>query len=101
MDQAPILPPSGPLFRNVHHGQIQHFQQAVIRGKDRLGLGHLAQLAVKPLNGIGGVDQPAHLLGVLKIGAEIGPARPPGLEIFGYFLSQRSPKASRASRAAC
>ena len=65
VDQAPILPPSGPLFRNIHHGQIQHFQQAVIGGKDGLGLGNLAQLAaVEPLNGIGGVNQPAHLLGV-------------------------------------
>lgn len=63
VDQAPVLPPSSPLFRNIHHGQIQHFQQAVIGGKDGLGLGHLAQLAVETLNGVGGVDQPAHLLG--------------------------------------
>ena len=56
VDQAPVLPPSGPLFRNIHHGQIQHFQQAVIGGKDGLGLGHLAELAVEALNGIGGID---------------------------------------------
>ena len=47
VDQAPVLPPSGPLFRNIHHSQIQHFQQTVIGGKDGLGLGHLAQLAVE------------------------------------------------------
>lgn len=34
MDQAPVLPPSGPFFRNIHHGRIQHFQRAVIGGKD-------------------------------------------------------------------
>ena len=112
VDQAPVLPPSSPLFRNVHHSQIQHFQQAVIGGKDGLGLGHLAQLAVETLNGIGGVDQlghlaqlavetlngiggvdqPAHLLGVLEIGAEIGPVGPPGLGDFRVFLVPALPK---------
>ena len=86
VDQAPILPPPGPFFRNVHHGQIQHFQQAVISGKHRFGLGHLAQLAIKPLNGIGGVDQPAYLLGILEVGAEISPVGTPGLGDFRVFL---------------
>ena len=66
VDQAPILPPSGPLFRNVHHGQIQHFQQAVIGGKDRFGLCHLAQLAVEALDSFVNFTMaeqtPAHLL---------------------------------------
>ena len=44
VDQAPVLPPFSPLFRNTHHGQILHFQQAIIGGKDGLGLGYLAQL---------------------------------------------------------
>ncbi len=39
-DQAPVLPLPSPLFRNVHHSQIQHFQQAVIDGKDGFGLGY-------------------------------------------------------------
>ena len=54
VDHTPVLPPAGPLLRDVHHGQIQHFQQAVIGGKDRFSLGHLAELAVKALNGVGG-----------------------------------------------
>ena len=66
MDHAPVLPPAGPLFGNIHHGQIQHFQQAVISRKYGFGLGHLAQLAVEALNGIGGIDQPPDLLGYLK-----------------------------------
>ena len=49
VDQAPVLSPSGPLFRNIHHGQVQHFQQAVIGGKDGFSLGHLAQLTVEAL----------------------------------------------------
>ena len=55
VDHAPVLPPSRPLFRDVHHRQIQHFQQAVVCGKHRFGLGHLAQLAVEALYGVGGV----------------------------------------------
>ena len=64
-------------FRNIHHSQIWHFQQAIIGGKDACGLSHLAQLAVETINDIGGIDQPTHLLGVLEIGAEIGPIGPP------------------------
>lgn len=101
VDQAPVLPSSGPFFRNIHHGKIKHFRQTIIRRKYRFGFGDLAQLAVETLNGIGGVDQPAYLLGVLEIGAEISPVDRQDWEIFGYFLSQRSPKASRASKAAC
>ena len=107
MDHAPALPPAGPLFGNIHHGQIQHFQQAVISGEYRFGLGYLAQLAVEALNSIGGIDQPPDLLGILEVGAQVGPVVPPAQlslqdwEILGYFLSQCSPKTSRASRAAC
>ena len=50
VDQAPILPTSGPFFRNVHHDQMQHFQQAVIGRKHRFGLGHLMQLTVGALD---------------------------------------------------
>ena len=77
VNQAPVLPLSGPLFRNIHHGQIQHFQQAVIGGKDGLGLGHLAELAVEALNVIGNVNQSPHLLRVLEADAEVGPVSPP------------------------
>ena len=61
VDHTPVLPPAGPLLRDIHHGQIQHFQQAVIGGKHGFGFGHLAQLAVETLNGVGGVNQPPHL----------------------------------------
>ena len=86
MDHAPALPPAGPLFGNIHHGQIQHFQQAVISGEYRFGLGYLAQLAVEALNSIGGIDQPPDLLGILEVGAQVGPVVPPGLGNFGVFF---------------
>ena len=53
VDHTPVLPPAGPLLRDIHHGQIQHFQQAVIGGKHGFGFGHLTQLAVEALDGIG------------------------------------------------
>ena len=56
VDDAPILAPACPFPGNVHHGQVQHFQQTVVRGKNGLGFGHLSQLAVKDLNGVGGID---------------------------------------------
>ena len=55
VDYAPILAPSRPFPGNVHHGQIQHFQQAVIGGNGP-GFGHLAQPAVEGRNGVGGAD---------------------------------------------
>ena len=56
MDQAPVLTASSPFFANIYHGQIQHFQQAVIGRKHGFGFCHLAQLAVNTLNGVGGAD---------------------------------------------
>ena len=86
MDYAPVLPPAGPLFLDIHHDQIQHFQQAVAGGENRFGLSHLAQLAVETLNGIGGIDQPPNFLRVLETGAQIGPFGPPELGYLRMFL---------------
>ena len=47
VDQIPVLSPSAPLFRNIHNGQIQHFQQTVIVRKDGFCLGYIVQLTVK------------------------------------------------------
>ena len=69
MNLSPILAVPRPFLRDIHHGQIQHFQQAVIGGKHGFGFGHLAQLAVETLNGVGGVNQPPHLPRILEIGA--------------------------------
>ena len=69
VDDAPILAPARPFLGDVHHGQVQHLQQAVVRWENGLGLGHLPQWAVKTLNGVGGIGQPPDLLGKLEIGA--------------------------------
>ena len=87
MDQAPILPSPSPLFRNIHHGQIEHFQQAIIGRKHRFGLGNLTQLAVKALNCVGGIDQSSYGIRILEIRTQICPVVPPGLRNFRVFLS--------------
>ncbi len=61
VDHRPVLPPASPLFRDVQHRQIQHLEQAVVGGKNGFGLCHLAKLAVKSLDGIGGVSVAAPL----------------------------------------
>ena len=86
MDQAPILSAASPLFRDVHHGQIQHFQKAVIGWEHGFSFGHLAKLTIEFLNGIGRVNQPPHFLGIFEVGAEIGPVVPSGLRNPGVFL---------------
>ena len=53
MDLPPILSVSGPFFRDIHQGRIQHFQKTVIRRKNRFGFGDLSELTVESFNGIG------------------------------------------------
>ena len=86
MDHAPVLLPADPFLRNIHHGQIQHFQQAVVRWEDRFCLGRFPQLPIKALDRIGRIDQAAHLLRALEIGAQVGPVVPPGLGDLRVFL---------------
>ena len=86
VDHAPVLPSASPFLRDIHHGQVQHFQQTVIGGEHGFCLGHFPKLTVEALDGIGRIDQAANLLGVLEIGAEIRPVIPPGLRDFGVFL---------------
>ena len=71
MNPAPILPPAGPFFRNIHHRQIQHFEETVVRRKDRFCFRHLAELAVEALDGVGRVDKPTHLFRVLEVDAYV------------------------------
>ena len=67
MDLPPILSVSGPFFRDIHHGQIQHFQKTVIRRKYRFGFSDLSELTVKSLDGIRGIDQTADRFRILEI----------------------------------
>ena len=79
MDHAPAQPVSSSLSGNVHHGQIQHFQQAVVRWEYGFGLDYLLQLAVETLNSISDVNQLSYLLRMFEIGVEAHSVVPPGL----------------------
>ena len=92
MDYTPAQPVSGSLSGNVHHGQIQHLQQAVVRWEYGFGLGDLPQLAIETLNSISDVNQLSYLLGMFEIGVGAHSVIPSGL---GNLLFQRSSKASR------
>ena len=72
VDDGPVLPTARPFLRDIQHGQIQHFQQPVIRGENSLGLGHLAKLTVEVLDCVGRIDQPPKLFRELEIGAQVG-----------------------------
>ena len=83
MDAAPILLTTRPLFRNIHHRQIQHFQQTVVCRKDALGFCDLPQLPVKAFDRVRGIDQTADFLRIFEVGTEVGPVFPPRLCDFG------------------
>ena len=85
VNYTPVLPSAGPLLRNIYHRQIQHLQQTVIRREDRFCLGHFPELPVKALDRVGRIDQAAHLLRVLEIGAQVGSILPPGPSDLGVF----------------
>ena len=86
VDDAPILASVCPFSGNVRHGQVEHFQQAVVRWENELGLGHFPQLAIKALDSIGGIDQPPDFLGKFEVGAQIRPVVPSGVGNLGIFL---------------
>ena len=79
VDAAPVLSATGPFFRDVLHGQIQHFEKAVISRKYGLCLSHFLQLPVEAFYGIGRIDQLSQFLRKLEICAEIRPVFVPGL----------------------
>ena len=86
MNHAPVLPAAGPLFRDVDHRQIQHFEKAVIGRKHGFRLGYLPELTVEAFNRVGRIDQPPKFLRKLKISAEICPVIPPRLRDLRIFL---------------
>ena len=67
MNNGPVFPFPGPFFCDVDHGQIEHFQQTVIRGEDGFGFGDLSKLPIEALNGISRINDCANLLWILEI----------------------------------
>lgn len=86
MDSAPVLPPTRPLFCNIHHRQIQHFQQTVVCRENALGFCDLPQLPVKAFDHVRGIDQTADFLRIFEVGAEVGPVFPPRPCDLGIFI---------------
>lgn len=75
---GPVGNGHGPLFLDVHLGQIEQFAHRFGCREDRLVLGHLAQLAMVSFNGIVGIDQPANLAREVEEGREFSPVVFPG-----------------------
>ena len=73
MDLAPILTVTSPFLRDIHHGQIQHFQETLVGRAHRLGFCDLLQLTVKSVDCIGCIDQASNCFRILEIGGKICP----------------------------
>ena len=78
MDLSPVLPVTGPFFRDIHGCQIQHFQKAVIRRKYRLAFSHFPKLTVESFNGICGINQTSYSFWILEISGQCCPVIMPG-----------------------
>ena len=100
VDNAPITPFPRPLLSDVHHRQIQHFQQAVIGREYGFRLGNLAKLAVEALYGVGSINQRSNLLRVyLKYVDNFDQLASHDCAIFGYLAFHFSPKDSNSYKA--
>ena len=62
------------------------YKRQVICRENRFGPGYFAKLAVKALNGIGGINQPPDFLRNLETGAQIRPVVLPGGRNLRVFL---------------
>lgn len=70
VDLPPVLPVSGPFFRDIHSCQIQHFQKAVIRWENRFAFSHFPELTIESFNGICGVNQASYCLRIFEISGQ-------------------------------
>lgn len=67
MNLTPVLAVAGPFLRDIHHRQIQHFYQTIVRGKYGLRVCHFSQLAFEFLNRMSRINQVSHCLRILKV----------------------------------
>lgn len=81
VDHAPVLASADPLFRSIHHCQIQHLQKTVIGGKYGLYLCHFPALAVESFNGMG--------FTVIPFGQGFKDMSPPTKELMKLTLEQK------------
>lgn len=62
MDRSLALTVFASLPDSAYCWRTWHFHHAVARWEYGFGLRYFAQLAVKPLDGVGGIDGPVYLL---------------------------------------
>ena len=74
----PVSRSADPFFRNVDHGQIQHFKQRVIRWENGFGFCYFPELTIEILDGIRRIDHRADLRRVLEVSGKLGPVVLPG-----------------------
>ncbi len=75
---APFAGRHLPLFLRLPQDQEQQLERTLVGGKVPAGPHRPAQFGIERLNGVGGVDDPAHLLGEGKERDHRRPAAPPG-----------------------
>ena len=86
MDHTPILPTTGPFFRNIHRCKIEHFQQAFVARKNSFIFCYLTQLSVKGFDRIRCVNQASDRFRILEIGRKKRPVIVPGFIDFWIFI---------------
>lgn len=67
-----------PFLCYLPYHQIKEFQQRLFGGESPFSLGDFAHLPVHPLDGIGGVDHPAHITVVFEERGKVIPVLQPG-----------------------
>ena len=61
----PVLDRHRPLFRGLLDGQVHHFQRRAVAGENAAVVDGLANHAVERLDGVGRVDDPPDVRGVV------------------------------------
>ena len=86
-DFSPVRHWFAPFPGNVPGSEVEHFFQGRFRLEHLARFRGLAYLAVESFDGVGGIDDPAQILGVLEIGREVAPVISPASYADGIGLS--------------
>ncbi len=73
MNLPPVLAMACPLFRDIHHCHVQHFQKTAVRWEYHFGFGHFPKLAIKAFYRIYGINEMADGFRILEISGKICP----------------------------
>ena len=87
MNLPPVLASASPFFGNIYHGEVEHFEQAVVSRENAFVFGDFSELTVESLDGIGRINQGSDFFGVFEICRQIRPIRPPRNGDFRVFFA--------------